>query len=153
MMSPRSPTDEEYRNHQGSHCKQKWAALADTWLCPGCNRSKRQIMEYKPGIGEGRVKTPVAWRSALHTHHDHRADIGLISRFAPVIICGACNRADGEAKRRLKLPEWFSFAPREIAYFVQPVINGLHALDLGRAREVWVYESPHLVNEVNELRA
>src|ERR1700686_5300542 len=106
MTFPRIPTDEEYRAHLGSHCAKLWASLDDLWRCPGCKRTKRQLMEYKAGKTYVGVKTPVGWRVALHRHHDHRTDMGLNPRFPETTICGPCNSADGLAKRRLRLPEW-----------------------------------------------
>jgi hypothetical protein len=145
------PTNEEYRAYPGGHCARLWASLDDIWICPGCKRSKRQLMEYKAGKSYHGVKTPVAWRAALHRHHDHRIELGLRARFIEETICGPCNSADGLAKRQLRLPLWFSFAPQEIMYFVRPTANGLHFVGLDQALEAWLVESPPLIAEVDNV--
>src|SRR3546814_10453770 len=57
--------------------------------------------------------------AGLHEHHDHaRSWDGIgVARFQPTVLCDQCNSADGAAKRRLKLPNNFSFSPAEIARF------------------------------------
>ncbi len=52
---------------------------------------------------------------SLTRHHCH-ADGP--NRFPTTLTCGDCNSADGAAKRRLGLPEKWSFAPNEIRQFV-----------------------------------
>lgn len=46
-------------------------------------------------------------------HHCHGS-----GRFPRTLICGDCNSADGAAKRKLGLPEHWSFSPIEIGQFV-----------------------------------
>jgi hypothetical protein len=108
-------------------------------------------MEFKAGITSGGVKTQVAWRVALHTHHDHREDKGLSRRFEATTMCGACNRADGFTKRHLGLKDWFSFSPKEIRKFVSATNHGRTAVDLEMAREVWEEIGPPLTAEVEAI--
>jgi hypothetical protein len=55
----------------------------------------------------------------LHRHHDHGIEAGYEKRFGIRIICCDCNAADGAVKRKFQLPKHWSFAPKEIAQFVQ----------------------------------
>ena len=71
-------------------------------------------------------------------HHDHaRSWHGIdIARFQPTVLCDQCNAADGAAKRRLNLPENFSFTPAEIARFVTAMPHGKHVIDLMLAEQI-----------------
>jgi hypothetical protein len=70
--------------------------------------------------------------AGLHRHHDHAVSSAydLHGRFPAVVLCDQCNSADGLAKRRLKLPENFSFSPSEIGRFVSTTPHGKHSIDL-----------------------
>ena len=130
----RVPTHQEHLNFDGAHCRKLYAGLRDDWTCPGCARTRFEILRWtlifpkRPDKHEG-------WAAGLHTHHDHSGDRprGLFGfkgpRFAPVIICEQCNSADGTAKRILKLPKSFSFAPWEIRQFVRATAHGFHEID------------------------
>lgn len=131
------PTEADYLAYSGGHCAKQWAKLDDYWRCPGCSRTKFQLLEFKAGISSDRIRGPVEWRAAIHTHHDHRSDYGLMPRFAATPMCGACNSADGYVKRKLKLPLWFSFAPGEIHAFVSAQAHGPHVINLFKATELW----------------
>jgi hypothetical protein len=54
------------------------------------------------------------------------------------VLCDQCNAADGAAKRRLKLPDNFSFSPVEIAQFVTATPHGKHVIDLGLAERIYM---------------
>jgi hypothetical protein len=58
-------------------------------------------------------------------------------RFPPTVICAGCNAADYWAKRRLGLPQRFSFAPEEIRQFVRSTAHGPHRVDYDVARRLW----------------
>lgn len=131
------PTQEECINFTGAHCKLKFASLNANWRCPGCQRTKFELMRWtllfpnKPHAHEG-------WAMGLHTHHDHRADKyrlssvnapTLLPRFHPELLCEQCNSVDAIVKRKLKLPLNFSFAPNEIAQFITATPNGWHLID------------------------
>jgi predicted Fe-S protein YdhL (DUF1289 family) len=134
----RIPLAAEYRSYDGAHCFALWTSLADSWRCPGCNRSKFEIMRWTRRTPHG--QEPFwGWMAGLHTHHDHSqgyVDIGS-GRFSEVVICDQCNSADGLAKRRLGLPAEFSFSPDEIRQFVIPEPHGKHRIDFERASCVY----------------
>jgi hypothetical protein len=89
----------------------------------------------------------MGWAVGLHTHHDHRDDQyryssearppGFCTRFVDTLLCEQCNSADASAKRKLKLPENFSFSPAEIAMFVTATPNGWHLLDYDIASRIY----------------
>ena len=110
----RIPSDGDYRNYDGAHCFCLWKQLSDDWQCPGCGRTKRQIMRWTLRTPNGRRFW--GWMAGLHTHHDHSQ--GFVEtgrgRFHKIIICDQCNSADGLAKRKLRLPSNFSFSAGEI---------------------------------------
>ena len=77
--------------------------------------------------------------AGLHEHHDHaRSWTGAgTARFLPTVLCDQCNAADGAAKRRLKLPENFSFLPSEIGRFVVTAPHGKHQIDYDLAAIIY----------------
>lgn len=137
----RVPTDDEYATYDGAHCFHLWRGLPETWRCPGCDRAKREILRWT-------LRTPMGqrfwgWMAGLHRHHDHGVDYlqGLSSghgRFPITTICDQCNSADGAAKRRLGLPDDFSFSPGEIRQFVTAVPHGKHRIDMNKAHALFL---------------
>jgi hypothetical protein len=74
-----------------------------------------------PVCGRGELEFGGRW-SLHHDHaygskYDKRRDAD--ARFPAKLICHFCNMADGEAKKRLKLPKGFSFSPAEISRFIR----------------------------------
>ena len=137
-MSIRIPTLKEYREHDGLHYRNLWLKIDDAWACPGCGRTKYQIMRWAKRF----PNSPMAfmgWVAALHRHHDH--SVGLYrnrpGRFSPTVICDQCNSADGAVKRRLKLPATFSFAPTEIRMFVRATPHSPHSIDFDVALAIY----------------
>lgn len=141
----RVPTLEEYLSFDGAHCHGIYKTLSDDWACPGCRRSKFQILRWTmlfpklPSRREG-------WAGGYHSHHDHGADEVLGSalenprsapRFAREVICEQCNAADAAAKRKLALPSRFSFSPSEIRTFVRPTAHGFHEVDYEMAHRMY----------------
>lgn len=115
----RIPTEEEIKLFTGMHCARLYAwAIATRWSCPSCGRTATQLIRWTD------IRGP-AWRArygdeygmgftiALTKHHCHAG-----YRFPQTLICGDCNSADGAAKRKLRLPRSWSFAPSEIGQFV-----------------------------------
>jgi rubredoxin len=143
----RIPTDEEYRSFTGNHCFRIWRELSDNWRCPICDRTKRENMRWtKTQWKDGRqVGFHMNWFAEFNRHHDHGADIGFEyveekARFDIIIICDLCNKADGLAKRVLKLPENFSFGPNEIKEFIKAKPHTKsHEIDYEKAKEVYDY--------------
>jgi rubredoxin len=144
---PRAPTPAEVAAFARGQRRERWRELPEDWTCPGCGRTKLEILRWgrRPGGRWG-------WTAAVVPHHDHGAPCGssraeLLAwgpneghpapRFPPTVICAACNAADGVAKRVLGLPARFSFAPQEIRQFVRATAHGALQVDLDAARRVW----------------
>lgn len=68
----------------------------------------------------------------MTNHHCHGR-----GRFPETLICGDCNSADGAAKRKLKLPENWSFSPQEIAQFVRGTPHAAVDIDFDIAKAVF----------------
>jgi len=133
------PTQAEYAAFDGRHCRNLYRSLAEDRRCPGCARSKFEILRWTllypklPTRYEG-------WAGGYHRHHDH--GVGLIrfgrgGRFPDTVVCEQCNSADGTAKRKLKLPGAFSFAPSEIRAFVTATPHGFHVIDFAVAQAIF----------------
>jgi hypothetical protein len=143
------PTDTEYAAYDGMHCHSLWRQLPEGWRCPVCGRSKRGILIWGVRKGSNAAKYgPIGWKAAVHKHHDHGplngCDFGGDhGRFRAVVICGACNAADGNIKARLGLPASFSFSPAELRRIIRATDNAppqiqweivteiLHQLEVG----------------------
>ncbi len=132
------PTLEDFQNYDGLHCHILWRKVGDHWICPICDRTKYQIMRWtmrfptKPNRFED-------WVAVLHRHHDHSESVRGVGngRFPATIVCDQCNSADGLAKRKLGLPENFSFSPDEIRYFVTATPHGKHKVSFEIARRIY----------------
>jgi hypothetical protein len=143
-MGKRIPTLEDYKNYDGAHCAQLWNSLGDTWHCPACGRSKFEIMRWTKRRWKayvGKCDPYDDWMAGFHKHHDH--SVPLIyprpdGRFPTLIICDQCNSADGVAKRKLGLPEDFSFSPEEIRQFVTSEPHGKHKINFDIARKIYL---------------
>lgn len=148
-LGRRVPTMDEYLQYDGAHCRNLWRSLSEDWECPGCGRTRFQIMRWTKRYRDkdpktGRSVDPyMGWMAALHEHHDHGVDDlpyllqDRAERFPRTVICDHCNAADGRVKRLLKLPRDFSFSPEEIRQFVRVTPHAGHELDLARARDVY----------------
>lgn len=116
----KTPSDKEFNEYNGEHCRNLWESIDNTWKCPGCHREKRDILRWTQRKPHNQVF--YGWIAPLCLHHDH----SNTNRFPETLICGDCNSADGTAKRKLKLPKNFSFSPDEIRHFISPVPNAPH---------------------------
>lgn len=133
----RIPTRDEYLAFGGAHCGNLYTQVGSHWRCPSCHRTRYELLRWtmlypnKPSRREG-------WAVGLHTHHDHQTDSYVtkpgpgqprrLASFAPEIICEQCNSADGTVKRRLGLPDYFTYSPVEIGQFVVPTPHGKHII-------------------------
>jgi hypothetical protein len=133
----RVPTLDEFQAFTGAHCHNIYQTLPLDWRCPGCDRSRFEVLRWTmlfpklPSRHEG-------WAGGFHVHHDHGPEhLGGPARFERTVVCEQCNSADATAKRRLKLPTWFSFAPSEIRRFVRPTAHGFHEVDYDGARDLF----------------
>lgn len=136
-MVRRVPTLEEYLSHTGLHYHQLWKQIGPSWYCISCRRSRFQIMRWSKRF----PNTPQAfmdWVAIVNTHHDHAGDQpGCAPRFPRTVLCNQCNAADGAAKRRLQLPQNFSFSPEEIGRFVISTPHAAHKLDYEVAHAIY----------------
>lgn len=146
LPSVKVPSHEDYYNYDGAHCHQLWRELSDTWQCPSCKRTKFQIMRwttrYKKNQDGGRVSYK-GWMAGLHKHHDHSQNIlsSKEGRFSTVVVCDQCNTSDGAAKRKLLLPENFSFSPLEIGEFITSKPHTKHSLNFEVAKKLYTKAS------------
>jgi hypothetical protein len=99
----------------------------------------RWTTRYKKTQGGGRVSYK-GWMAGLHKHHDHSQDIfsSNVRRFSAIVVCDQCNASDGVAKRKLSLPENFSFSPLEIGEFITSMPHTKHTLNLEIAQELYL---------------
>lgn len=80
------------------------------WRCPACGRSATDCAYPRAGCEPRAGKTCFK----ICQHHDHGTDYGRPARFAPTIICKACNDFDGMLKKVVGLQIDFSYSPAEI---------------------------------------
>ncbi len=114
------PSDADYAAYDGMHCSVVWRNTSNTWRCPGCGRTKREIMRYgKRGGSNVRVYGPIGWLGGLHRHCDLNEDCKRDLRFSETLMCDQCSIASAIAKRRLGLPKCWSYSPDEIKKFVR----------------------------------
>jgi predicted Fe-S protein YdhL (DUF1289 family) len=144
-MKIKIPSQEDFNNFNGRSCHKLWNQLEINWKCPGCNRTKFELMrwtevtdlQYK---GSTKKKSK-GWSANLHRHHDHSqnkcVDYGE-GRFNETIICCDCNSADSAAKKKLHLPEYFSFSPAEINQFIKPIAHGKHEINYDIAKNIFM---------------
>lgn len=128
-MLVRTPTDLEYFTFDGDQSRRLWINLDHDWCCPGCNRTKRQLMKW--------VDKKRKWIGSVQTHHCHNSDWNINKRFERTIVCIDCNSADSAVKRTYNLKHTFSFAPWEIRQFVKPQYNASHVIDYKVAKRIY----------------
>lgn len=137
-MNNKVPTYEEFSNYTGLHCHKLWREVGHDYICPACKRNKFQLLRWTTRA----PNTPIAfkdWVAELHHHHDHSQGFmnRNFGRFPVTIVCGQCNKADGIAKRQLKLPSDFSFSPAEINRFIKATPHGKHSIDIEIAGAIY----------------
>lgn len=136
-MKRKIPTQDDFRNYTGLHCHRLWAEVGDDFICPGCGRTKFQMLHWGKRFPKSQSSF-MDWVAVLHRHHDHSQGVFRFGegRFPETVICDQCNSADGAAKRRLVLPRGFSFSPSEISQFIKSTPHGKHEIDFDAARIV-----------------
>jgi len=127
------PTHEEMLGFDGAHCKRLYASISPDWRCPGCGRTKYQLMRWTKRF-PNKPYAFMGWVVGLHKHHDHGHGH---ARFPETLACEQCNSADSAAKRELKLPEHFSFSPAEIRHFVSATPHGWHLINYAAAQQLY----------------
>lgn len=132
------PTYEDYQDHNGLHYHLLWVSIGDKWICPGCGRSKFQIMKWTKRF-PNKSNSFMGWVAALHKHHDHSIDFNesAQARFPETLISGQCNGAEGTAKRKLKLPGNFSFSPQEMHSFIKATPHSKHEINYEVALDIF----------------
>jgi hypothetical protein len=140
-MIKRIPSFEDFQNFNGAHCHSLWESLDEQWKCPGCDRTKFQVLRWTKRYVKAGKKVPPYddWMAVINTHHDHSQGYCDFKRgrFAETVICGQCNSADGRAKKMLNLPENFSFSPSEIRQFISSEPHGKHKINIEVARQIY----------------
>lgn len=135
----KTPTPADYTAFDGAHCRTLYRSLAEDWRCPGCARSKFEILRWSVRFPRSANRFE-DWVGGYHTHHDHGVGpirYGQGGRFPDAVMCEQCNSADGTAKRKLGLPAAFSFAPHEIRQFVSATPHGFHDIDFRLAQAIF----------------
>lgn len=143
-LEARQPTLDEYRAFKGAHCSNIYKRLAESWRCPGCQRTKFQILRWTM-LYPKKKNAHMGWAGGYHTHHDHSSDrhglsqapICTLPRFEPTVVCEQCNSADSSAKKKLALPSAFSFSPSEIRQFVIGYPHGKHFIYYDKAQSIY----------------
>jgi hypothetical protein len=133
-LERRIPTEDQKLAFKGAHCRFIYASLGPEWRCPGCNRSKYELIRWTKLL-PGSPNAYWGWAGGLHKHHDHG---GWPGRFPETVVCEQCNDADKAAKRALGLPKGFSFSPAEIRGFVLATAHGWHLLNYAAARREYI---------------
>jgi hypothetical protein len=133
-----TPTWQNYLAYDGLHCAKLWGQLDDTWKCPGCDRTKFQLLRWAR-IHYPRGTSRMGWFTALHTHHDHSARDDQPPRFIEQVICDNCNMVDGAVKRRFReMRSDFSFAPVEIRAIITARPHRTHIIHYDGALHLWL---------------
>ena len=137
----RKPTDAEFTNYDGMHCRLIWKELPSNWHCPVCDRNRRDILVWGERKGSNaREYGPIGFKCAIHNHHDHGADYGS-GRFPDTHICGSCNLLDARLKRKVESKRDFSFSPKELKSCLMTVRpnEGIKQADIDYERAMEIY--------------
>jgi rubredoxin len=157
VMSPLTHSLVERFSAKGVDMTSLWAFTPKEWICPGCGRSKPDLV---------RLNAKGELMCRLVDHHDHMKDL-LIDEFRKIsssldvvvadeiaeafakrsatmvsvhdntILCNDYNVADPEAKKLAGTHRDFSFSAPEIRQFVRATPNKAHVVDAGVAGKIW----------------
>jgi hypothetical protein len=149
-LNVKCPSIEEYLAFDGAHCHRIYNRLSEDWRCPGCWRTKFEILRWTILYPHKPESRRPGWAGGYHEHHDHAGDKYLRtgqpllfhSRFTPIVVCEQCNSADSAAKRKLNLPADFSYSPWEIRQFVTSYAHGKHLVDYQIAHGIYLALQP-----------
>ena len=146
----RTPTLDDFISFNGAHCRNLWRQLDDYWRCPGCRRSKFELLRWTL-LYPHRPNKHMGWAAGVHEHHDHGMDAfggrffcdsGYTPRFSPTVMREQCNSADASEKKALGLKSVFSFSPTEISGFITPTPHGWHILHYSVAEAILKQSQP-----------
>ena len=135
----RVPTAADLATFNGLHCAKKYAeAIRTGWRCPSCGRNAHELVrwsEIKGPTFRARYADEhgMGFTTHLTEHHCHGG-----GRFVPTLICGDCNSVDGVIKRKLGLPETWSFSPAELKRIITTTPHGgIATIDYANARDIY----------------
>ena len=136
-----------------------WAQTWIGWSCPCCGRRKSEIArltengvllcqldwhhdhlgDYAGDIMRAKALTGADQETDIIRKRACGAAIAVIERFARVVLCNDCNAADAAMKALIgsEVPRSFSFAPSEIAVFVQPKAWQPHDISEDLGQTLW----------------
>lgn len=143
-LTRRYPSLEDFQSFKGAHCKNLWLKVGNDWRCPGCQRTKFELLRWTM-LYPNRPNRHMGWAAGVHEHHDHGMDAfggrffcdsRYTPRFAPTVVCEQCNSADASAKKSLGMGNDFSFSPSEISRFITPTPHGWHLFHYSVAEEI-----------------
>jgi hypothetical protein len=139
-------------------------AVDRDWRCPACYRNKREIARIDKN---GNLLCALVW------HHDHFCDcfdthvgpevkaewaarsamLASFVRFPNTLICNDCNVCEPYAKNIVGAPAEFSFAPYEIAGFIDVGNNRPHTVNSDNAKKAYEAALPMMRVLAQRLRA
>jgi rubredoxin len=123
------PTDEEFAAYDGGGSPKPWAETDETWRCPICERSKREILL--------RGKGARPWHGRLHQFRDfafREDDDGAVvgvSGHNDFLVCSGCVDVLSELKQRH--PQFRGrehvLASRDLKTLIRAAPNARHDVD------------------------
>lgn len=128
-METRIPSEKDVAGFDGMHCREAWEKTPREWCCPGCGRSKVELMRWgRRDGGNARRYGKTGWKWSVARHHDHgnRWD-------GYILVCQDCNSADGRVKAVFGArDDWSSTAP-EISTYITGEPHKAATIDFGAA--------------------
>lgn len=122
------PTQEDIRNAINRSRKQTDHLNLEQWTCPGCLRSKSEIV---------RFHSDKTWGFTIVRHHDHGVHPieKKNGRFAVILICEECNKVDAKIKMKgrdiISHKDW-SFSVEEISSLIIAKPHSRHQIDIDK---------------------
>lgn len=73
-LETKRPSWDEYQAFDGAHCRQIYKSLPEDWQCPGCSRTKFQILRWTTLFPKIPTARRPGWAGGYHRQHDHASD-------------------------------------------------------------------------------
>ena len=105
-----------------------WDGLEEAWRCPGCNRTKVEVI---------RPTKQNPWRLVIK----NRRFLALDGSIETLVICGDCNMAAQGLEKELGFTQMGTIPISHICSVVQPQPNARHNID-SKAVERLLSEEP-----------
>lgn len=134
------PTDDEWKAFDGRAASTKWKNSGSDWLCPICERSKRQLLRWSKSK---------EWFAGIYDHVEVCAEFtqskaDAIPRLHPashhhvILICADCRHVESELRRRHRAPEFVRafLTLEQIGAVIQASPHQQHEVDWERAAKV-----------------